>query len=345
MEDDGRILNISLVVPVYSGETYLPRLVEAVAGLRKRWASLDSRLHIPELILALDEPVDDSTRVARQLAEEFGWVRPVELSRNYGQHSATVAGILYSSGDWVVTLDEDLQHHPDYIESLLTQAVEAHADLVYALPRTSVHGGMYRDWSSRLAKWLVSKLSGNPAVMDFNSFRLIRGDIARAAASICAQNTYFDVALTWFTNRISRVALDLTDDRHKVEKKSGYNFISLARHAKRLLVSSNFKVLWFASIMAIVSFLLAVGYGAWIVLLKLFSDRAIDAPGWASLMVVILGFGAIGVFMLGVIIDLMHMSMLQILGKPAFFVVDRESDDILAREVARLASDAGPQDS
>jgi hypothetical protein len=88
--------------------------------------------------------------------------------------------------------------------------------------------------------------------------------------------------------------------------------------------------------MAIISFLLAVGYGGWIVLLKLFSDRAIDAPGWASLMVVILGFGAIGVFMMGVIIDLMHMSMLQVLGKPAFFVVQRESDAVLKREVDRL---------
>ena len=336
MEDDGRILNISLVVPVYSGEAYLARLVEAVDAVRQRWAQLDSKLQIPELILALDEPVDNSTAVARALADQFSWVRPVELSRNYGQHSATVAGILHSSGDWIVTLDEDLQHHPDHIQALLEQAVAEQSDLVYALPRDAVHGGVYRDRSSRFAKWLVSKLSGTPAVMDFNSFRLIRGDVARAAASICAQNTFFDVALTWFTNRISTVALDLKDERHQVEKKSGYNFLSLARHAKRLLVTSNFKVLWFASIMAIISFLLAVGYGGWIILLKMFSDTAIDAPGWASLMVVILGFGAIGVFMLGVVIDLMHMSMLQVLGKPAFFVVQRESDAILAREVARL---------
>src|SRR5690606_38851454 len=134
---------------------------------------------------------------------------------------ATVAGILYSSGDWVVTLDEDLQHKPAKIESLLHTACSEQADVVYAQPASWVHGGGFRDRMSRWIKKLVARLSGNPFVQSFNSFRLIRGDLARAASSICAQYTYFDVALTWFTQRISRITLPMSDDRYVSGQGSG----------------------------------------------------------------------------------------------------------------------------
>jgi glycosyltransferase involved in cell wall biosynthesis len=91
-----------------------------------------------------------------------------------------VAGILYSSGDWIVTLDEDLQHRPLAIETLLKRACAEKSDVVYAQPRDWVHGGGYRDLLSRLVKRLIAGLSGNHFVQSFNSFRLIRGDVARA---------------------------------------------------------------------------------------------------------------------------------------------------------------------
>lgn len=330
------VISLSLVVPVYSGEEYLQELVAQIEALRERWKERSVKLEISEAIFVMDEPVDRSHAVLENLKSQYFWLRTVELSRNYGQHSATVAGILYSSGNWIVTMDEDLQHHPLQIESLFSRACETRADIVYALPEKTVHGGFYRDLSSRAAKSVISRLSGNKAVNYFNSFRLIRGDIARAAASICAQNTYFDVALTWFTKRISQIPIDLRDDRHIDQGQSGYRFSTLAVHAKRLLVTTNVRVLWIATFLAVVSFLISFGYGSWIVFLKLFSETSIDAPGWASLMIVILAFGGVSIFMLGVILDLVHMSMLQILGKPAFFVVNRSSDEKLVDEVRKF---------
>lgn len=335
-DHDQTSISISLVIPVYCGDGCLSELISCIDVQIERWRNLSSILEISEAIFVLDEPLDNSSDVLEKQKSEHPWLRTVELSRNYGQHSATVAGILYSSGDWIVTMDEDLQHHPIHIDLLLEQACVAHADIVYALPIKSVHGSLFRDFSSRMAKSIASKLSGNPMVTSFNSFRLIRGDIARAAASICAQNTYFDVALTWFTERISNVQIELKDDRHIEKRQSGYRLATLLKHAKRLFVTTNLRVLWIATFLAVASFLLSFGYGIWIVFLKLFSDISINVPGWASLMIVILAFGGVGVFMLGLIMDLLHTSMLQILGKPAFFVVNRSSDELLAREVKKL---------
>ena len=71
------------------------------------------------------------------------------LSRNFGQHPATVAGVLHSSGDWIATLDEDGQHPPAQLVTLLVHAAESHADLVYAEPVSGVHDSRVRDAISR----------------------------------------------------------------------------------------------------------------------------------------------------------------------------------------------------
>src|SRR6516164_7722588 len=106
------MISVSLVVPVYSGEPYLRRLVEAVEGLRQRWIAESAPIGIAELIFVDDSAVDGTPALLDTLAAEKPWVTTLHLARNFGQHPATAAGILHSSGDWVATLDEDLQHPP-----------------------------------------------------------------------------------------------------------------------------------------------------------------------------------------------------------------------------------------
>lgn len=336
MHQDSGVITISIVVPVYNGDRFIAELVGLFEELRKRWEASGLDLLIAEAIFVLDAPVDASAEVLQKLAVDHSWVRLVELSRNYGQHSATVAGILYSSGDWLVTLDEDLQHHPLQIEKLLKKACSEGADVVYALPTGSVHGGGYRDRLSNLAKSIITWLSGNRFVQSFNSFRLIRGDIARAASSICAQYTYFDVAITWFTENITTVEMDLSDVRYKIQKCSGYRFWTLVQHAKRLILTSDFRILRVTTTLAVLSLLMAFGYGAWVLYSKLFTDSPIQVAGWTSLMLVVLAFGSVSIFIMSLIVEILHMSMLQLQGKPTFFLVNRASDPKLVREVGKL---------
>lgn len=329
-------VTLSTVVPVYKGAEYLTKLVGEIGNLKDRWDGLALNLQLSEAIFVLDAPVDDSADLLRRLASERPWIRLVELSRNYGQHSATVAGILYSSSDWVVTLDEDLQHRPMQIESLLAGLFPTGMDVVYAQPEEMVHGGGYRDRLSRLVKFLISRVSGNPFVSSFNSFRLIRGDVARAAASICAQSTYFDVALTWFTGRIATAQLEISDQRYTSRKQSGYRFSTLVSHAKRLLLTTDFRVLRFTMTISSVAFFASGLMALWVVYRRFFAENPVQIQGWASTMIVILGFGGVSVFVLGLIAEFMHVSMLQLQGRPAFFVVNRKSDDVLRGELARL---------
>lgn len=132
-------VSVSIVVPVYSGEAYLGRLVEEITKLKTQWAEQNAPIMLAEAILVDDSAIDGSPSLIDRIADEYDWVVPLHLSRNYGQHPATAAGILHSVGNWVVTMDEDLQHPPGKIPDLLARAVAESADVVYAKPTAAVH--------------------------------------------------------------------------------------------------------------------------------------------------------------------------------------------------------------
>jgi glycosyltransferase involved in cell wall biosynthesis len=108
---------VSLVVPVYQGEHTLASLVAEVLPLT----------------VAQTTPNGRRFRVI-ELAQSQPFVRPIWLSRNFGQHAATFAGLASTVGEWVVTLYEDGQQAPADIAKMLDRALEESARLVYANP-------------------------------------------------------------------------------------------------------------------------------------------------------------------------------------------------------------------
>jgi len=88
-------------------------------------------MQLSEVIFVDNPTTDESPDIVDQLAEEKIWHKVIHLSRNFGQHPATIAGILHSSGDWVFTIDDDV-HIPWNLEEFLRQAVVTGSDLIYA---------------------------------------------------------------------------------------------------------------------------------------------------------------------------------------------------------------------
>ena len=139
---------ISTVTPVFLGEDFLDALVNKLEILRVKLINDQCNLILLESIFVVDGATDQSLEVLRKLEKKYSWVRVIILSKNFGQHPATEAGVLYSSGDWVVTIDEDLQHDVDSILEMLATAIVNNSDIVYALPLNKVHKSVFRDNAS-----------------------------------------------------------------------------------------------------------------------------------------------------------------------------------------------------
>lgn len=319
---------VSVVVPVYSGEEYLEDLLAAIEQVREAWARHHADVYIAEVVLVDDAAIDASPDVIARLTAKYPWVESVTLAKNFGQHPATICGVLHASGDWIVTMDEDLQHRPEHIETMLRRAVAEHADVVYGAPESAVHGSWHRDLSSRLYKRLLAYLARNPAIRDFSSFRLCRGSVARGAASVAGHETYFDVSLTWFTNRFTFERVPMVDSRFQASGKSGYSLGRLLAHARRLIISSHTRLIRLAAYLGLLALAIALFFGTRAVVSEIIG--ATGVPGWPSLFVSIVFFGGLTSFLLVIVLEYVTNVVLHTQGKPTFFVVDRSGDDAVA---------------
>lgn len=322
---------ITTITPVYNGAKYLEKLVEKLEIVRNNWLDKNVGLELIESIFVIDECVDNSHEVLQKLQINRNWIRVIQLSRNFGQHPATIAGILHSAGDWVFTLDEDGQHDPASMIKFLKKVAIDKTDICYAKSLSSTHDSFIRDKVSVFFKYLISAISGNPNIESFNSFRLLRGDIARAAAATCRNDTYFDIALCWYTNRIQTVEVVMEDERNQNNEKSGYSFWGLIRHARRLLLSTKIRVLRIGLAIGVLSFLISFILGL-IFLISYFSDFSFSfIRGWLSLSTMILFFGGVTSLIVSIILDAVFGLIENTTGKPTFFVVDRSGDETLSK--------------
>ena len=158
---------------------------------------------------------------------------------------------------------------------------------------------------------------------------MIRGSIARAAAAVCGHDMYFDIAICWYTNRIETLPLRLVDERHIQEGESGYDFRKLLSHARRLLVSSQTRMLRMGAFVGVAALGVSICYGMFVFIRQLLFPDMNETPGWASLMIIVLFFGGLIALMLGILLEYAGVVLLQIQGKPTFFPVDRSQDQII----------------
>ncbi len=318
-------VSVSIVVPVYSGKNYLQKLVDCISKVKNEWANNDYPIEILELIFVDDDSKDGSKEVMEKL-QENDWVSVITLSKNYGQHPATVAGISHSSGDWIVTMDEDLQHHPEEIIKMLKKCVEDGSDILYVKSDKAVHQSYFRDLTSKYYKKLIQKLTGNKNISNFNSFRLIRGSIARNAAAVVGHESYLDVVLSWFSNKVSIYKTTLEDQRYIETGESGYNLSSLLSHARRMLMTSDAKLLRGASYLGFTVFILCVLSSCYFIIKKIFEPESILIAGWASQVVIHLVTISFVLIILGIIAEYLSILVQESNGKPAYSTVNRDKD-------------------
>jgi glycosyltransferase involved in cell wall biosynthesis len=319
---------VSVVVPVYRGELTLPALCAELATLTDAFTTPGGhRVRVGEVILVHDNGPDQSAAVIRALAAEPGFVQAVWLSRNFGQHAATLAGMASSGGDWVVTLDEDGQHDPAYIAAMLDVAMSKRASVVYADPTNTPPHGWARNLASRGAKWTIDRLVGGDSSAVFNSYRLILGEVARGVGAYAGAGVYLDIALGWIAGDVATCPVEL---REEGRRESGYKLRTLASHFWRMVLTSGTRLLRLVSIVGMLFGVLGLIFAVVLGVVRL--TGSISVAGWTSVMVVVLvGTGAI-LFSLGIVAEYLGVAVNMAMGKPLYLITSDPVDGPLGRQ-------------
>lgn len=160
---------ISVVVPVYNScrslsELY-SRLVLVLNGIAADW----------EIIMVDDASPDDSYLVMETIRQADRRVKLIRLDENAGQHHATLCGLRYSRGQFVVTIDDDLQTPPEEISLLVTEIEKGH-DVVFGIPREKKHQ-VYRNWASRGIDRIINTIFPHAAGIRRSSFRIMTREL------------------------------------------------------------------------------------------------------------------------------------------------------------------------
>lgn len=323
---DRPLHTISLVVPVYQGAATLPGLIGELEPMTHESITPDgARFQVVEVLLVHDRGPDDSDAVMRSLADTHDFVRPVWLSRNFGQHAATLAGMASTGGDWIVTLDEDGQHDPMFIPDMLDAALRASATVVYAEPTNAPSHGWFRNSTSGLAKWVFVKLLSSESQPGYHSYRLVLGEIGRSLAAYSGSGIYLDVALGWITQRFASCPVVL---RHDDDRPSGYSVRRLLSHFWRLVLTSGTRPMRLMSLVGVA--FAALGFiAAAFILVGRITGR-IEVEGWASLSIVTLVGTGLVLFSLGIVAEYVGVAARMAMGQPPYLIVSDDADGPLS---------------
>ncbi|MCZ4276271.1 glycosyltransferase [Rhodococcoides yunnanense] len=332
---------MSIVVPVYQGERTLRTLIEEILPLTSVTHSPGGRpLIVEEVLLVFDHGPDGSADVIRGLVAEHTFVRGVWLSRNFGQHPATLAGMASSGGEWIVTMDEDGQHDPADIGGLLDTALDQQSSVVYAKPTNAAPHGLLRNAASRGSKWLIAKAMAADNTVSYQSYRLVLGEVGRSVAAYAGSEAYLDVALGWIAGEVTTSPVELREEQGR---RSGYNLRTLLSHFWRMVLSSGTKGLRMVSIIGVAFAVLGLALVLWVLASYLLFDLGSEVRGWASTMVILLfGFGAT-LFSLGVVAEYVGVNVKTAMGKPPYLIVADPADGPLGRTGKANPTEPDPQ--
>ena len=310
-------MRLSVVIPVYRGEETLPSLIAEIEPLTHVQASPGGReFVIEEVLLVWDRGPGNSDKVLRQLSQQYPWVRPLWLSRNFGQHAATLAGMTSSGGDWIVTMDEDGQQDPAFIPQMLDAAYDQEAQLVYGTPSNPAPHSAVRNLASKTVKKVFAGALADGGFAEFNSYRLVLGEIGRSVAAYTGTGVYLDVALSW-------VVADATTfpvvARREGREASNYTYRRLFGHFSRLIVSSGTRPLFFVSWLGVLFVLMGAAASVWVLYQRISGEIII--AGWASTFIALMLIGGAMLLSLGIIAQYIGATTDMSLGKPLYVVV------------------------
>lgn len=261
------ISKVSVVIPVFNEQESLPALLERTTAACKQL------LQPYEIILVDDGSSDDSAAMLTAAAEQPGsCIIAVLLNRNYGQHSAIMAGFNQVSGDLVITLDADLQNPPEEIPRLVSVAEEGY-DVVGTV-RANRQDSWFRKTASRMINLMIQRATGK-SMGDYGCMlRAYRRHIIDAMLHCHERSTFIPILANTFARRTTEIEVRHAEREFGDSKYSLMKLINLMYDLITCLTTTPLRLLSVVgSVIALSGFVLAV---------LLIVLRLILGPEWAA---------------------------------------------------------------
>lgn len=280
---------ISVVIPCYRSAQTIGFVVEGIVKTMALHTDYDY-----EVILVNDGSPDNTFEVISSLAEQEKAVIAVDLSRNFGQHSALMAGYAMVTGDYVLGMDDDGEHDPAEMFRLVEE-LEKGYDYVCAEFTSNDHS-LYKRLGSKLNNWMATKFIGKPENALFSSYYIMRRYVMDQIIKSPNPYPYVGGMLVSVTKRLTSIPME-----HHVRRagESGYHFRNSVSLWLNGITAFSVKPLRIASFAGMITAILGFLVGIYIVIRKLIHPEIL--AGYTSLAALLLVIGGINMVLIGMI--------------------------------------------
>jgi undecaprenyl-phosphate 4-deoxy-4-formamido-L-arabinose transferase len=298
-------IQYSIVVPVY-------RSGSALEDVNRNIVSFFQNKYSFEIIYVDDGSPDDSWEVLKKIQQSSSSsnITVIRLSKNFGQHGATICGFKYAKGDFIISIDDDLEVHPAEIQKLIDNQKISNADLVYGLYKKQ-NQPFLRGLLTNTYK-LLSKLEG-PQKGEGSSFRLLKKSLVLKLVANHRQFVFIDELCLWYTKRLAFVQVEANP---AFIVKGRYRLTGLFKLTSTIVMFSStlpLRLITYAGMtLAGVNFLIGIFF-----LVKKFFYK-IDVEGYTSLLVSILFSTGIIIFCLGIIAQYISQALKTLNNVPSY---------------------------
>lgn len=319
---------ISVIAPCFNEQETLPELYRQVT---KR---VESSGHDLELVLVDDGSRDRTPELIEQLSIDDPRVRGVKLSRNFGHEAAIEAGLHEATGDAVVIMDADLQDSPNALLEMIT-AWEEGADVAYAVRTKRKEGAVLRAAFSGFYR-LAGRMMSIELPTDAGPFSLMSRPVVDTLNEMPEHHRYFP-GLRAFAGFTQVPIVVERDERLAGETK--YSFRKRTAGALNAIMSFSKLPLRAVITLGLISAALSIAGGLYVLIARLSGAGA--APGWASIIVVVLLLAGVQLTTLGIVGEYIGKIYDEVRKRPTFIVSQRFSEEARAQTASRRPAHRG----
>ena len=297
---------LTIVVPLYNSAATLERLITELSALK-----VDGGL---ELVLVNDGSRDNTIEVCERLMRTATPpITLVKLSRNFSEHHAVMAGLHHATGDFIVTMDDDLQNPPSEVMKLVNHAREGKHEVVYSYYDDKKHEG-WRNFGSWLTNRVADFLLDKPKGLYLSSFRCMSAFVAKEICRYDGPFAYVDGLILQVTQSIGRV---LVTHAEREDGRSGYTVRKLVKLWLNMFVNFSVIPLHLATMLGFAMAVLGFVYTIVVICERLLHGTPL---GWSSLMAALTIFSGTQLLVLGMAGEYIGRLYLTANKRPQFIV-------------------------
>jgi glycosyltransferase involved in cell wall biosynthesis len=270
-----------------------------------------------EIIFIDDGSTDGTLSTLRGLSSRDKTVHYISFSRNFGKEAAMLAGLQMSTGEWVVMLDADLQHPPAYIPVMLKEAQTGGVDCV-VMVRDREGDGKVRTILSNLFYKLFSMMADMELTDGAGDFRLMNRAYVNALLMLNERNRFLKCIYPWIGFKVKSI------EYRNVQRAAGvskWTLGKLFKYSFNGIIGFSSKLLSFASLMGIVTFIFALGIFIFFFLRKLIYNAEFD--GFTTLVCLLALFAGVILFSIGILGQYIGRIYTEVKQRPQYIVKEK----------------------